>query len=228
MRKTSILLKKHLLFFTLLCSLGLGAQDLYYLHQGQTWTYQWYNAKNEASFKTYEEVLNISNDSSLLNYTIINAFKDTVYQAAYLVQRTEDGSMYNPMTRLLTPDMLSSLYGLDVHLSHQNYLLPFDLKENLALPTFYTHLEAYNQETKILDINLALEEVRIADQEDLNTELGEFACFVMSYELWITQMTRKRFRFRDWINAEVGVIRREVFDRKGRYLGYCELIDLGA
>ena len=82
-----------------------------------------------------------------------------------------------------------------------------------------------SQGAKVLEIDLAIGPVHILDQEDLSTPAGGFPCVAMAYELWVTQLVRKRFRLRDWFAPTVGVIRREVFDRNGKFFGYCELVE---
>jgi hypothetical protein len=120
--------------------------------------------------------------------------------------------------------MLSSLEGLDIRTEEQGWILPRGMHPGDSIPQSYSSLSAYSGDAKILELNLAIGPVIILDQESLNTPAGGFPCVAMAYELWVTQVTRKRFRLRDWFAPGVGVIRREVFDRRGHFFGYCELL----
>lgn len=194
--------------------------------EGRQWTYQWYGANHKPTFRTFHRVLpqTATSDRKLLNITILNAFQDTVYQGEYAVQCTEAGLAQDLLAKL-TPDMLSSLAGFELRTQESGWLLPRGLHSGDSIPQAYSHITGYSQGAKVLDIDLAIGPVHILDQEDLATPAGGFPCVAMAYELWVTQLVRKRFRLRDWFAPSVGIIRREVFDRQGRFFGYCELVE---
>lgn len=191
--------------------------------EGKEWVYQWYGANNKPSFKSYAKVVSSNGDSSLVQLVIINAFENTVYQGDYYVQCTGTG-LHQDLIAKLTPDMLQSMDGLEIRTGKLGWILPHGLKAGDSIPQSYAHFSGFANNIKILDLDISIGPVNIFDREDLTTPAGGFPCMTMSYELWITQMTRKRFKLRDWISPGVGIIRREVFDRRGHYFGYCELI----
>ena len=194
-------------------------------NDGQEWVYQWYGTNNKPSFKSYVKVISSQKgDSSLIHLVIINAFEDTVYEGKYYVQCTSTGLQQDLLAKL-TPDMLQSMNGLDIKTDKLGWVLPHGLKAGDSIPQSYAHFSGYADDIKILDLDISIGPVAIFDREDLTTPAGGFPCMTMSYELWVTQMTRKRFKLRDWLSPGVGIIRREVFDRRGRYFGYCELIE---
>lgn len=159
----------------------------------------------------------------MVELTIVNSFQDTVYQGQYEVQCTTDGLQQDLLSKL-TPDMLQSLTGLDLRTDESGWLLPTGLQPGDSIPQSYSHISGYSGDSKIIDLDLAIGPVLILDQEDLSTPAGGFGCVAMAYELWVTQVVRKRFRLRDWFSPGVGIVRREVFDRRGRFFGYCELL----
>ena len=191
---------------------------------GQEWIHQWYGTNEKPSYTSYSKVVGpIQGDSSQIGVLIINAYSDTVYQGNYFVHCTETG-LYQDLLSKLTPDMLQSLNGLDVKTGKHGWILPHGLKAGDAIPQSYSHIAGFAGDHRIIDLDISIGPVNIHDREDLTTPAGGFPCVTMSYELWVTQMTRKRFRLRDWFSPGVGIIRREVFDRKGQFYGYCELV----
>lgn len=194
---------------------------------GRQWTYQWYGANKKPSFRTFHRVLPHTNDIDYnqLEITILNEFQDTIYQGQYAVRCSAKGLTQDLLAKL-TPDMLSSLAGFELRTEENGWLLPNGLHSGDSIPQAYSHIAGYSQGTKVLDIDLAIGPVYILDQEDLTTPAGGFPCVAMAYELWVTQMVRKRFRLRDWFAPTVGVIRREIFDRRGQFFGYCELVEM--
>ncbi len=122
--------------------------------------------------------------------------------------------------------MLESLTGLDMRTEESGWLLPTGISPGDSIPQSYSHVSGYSGDSKIIDLDLAIGPVLILDQEDLATPAGGFGCVAMAYELWVTQLVRKRFRLRDWFAPGVGIVRREVFDRRGKIFGYCELLSI--
>ena len=122
--------------------------------------------------------------------------------------------------------MLSSLSGLDIRTEEEGWRLPHGMRPGDAIPQSFAHLEGYDGRTKVVELDLAIGPVQILEQEDLSTPAGGFPCVAMAYELWVTTVIRKSFRLRDWFAPGVGIIRREVFDKRGRFFGYCELVEV--
>lgn len=189
------------------------------------WVYQWYDNAEKTTYQSFHTVTQAEGDDvSTIKIVILNEFQDTVYQGGYQVRCTAEG-LYQDLLAKLTPDMLSSLEGLEIRTEEQGWVLPHGMTPGDSIPQSFSKLSAYADQAKILELNLAIGPVQILEQESLTTPAGGFPCVAMAYELWVTQVTRKRFRLRDWFAPGIGVIRREVFDRRGHFFGYCELIE---
>ena len=194
---------------------------------GRQWVYQWYGANQKPSYQTWHRVppQTTTGSKRMVEMLILNSFQDTVYRGKYEVVCTAEGLQQDLLSKL-TPDMLESLSGLDLRTEESGWLLPLGLEPGDSIPQSYSHISGYNGEAKIIDLDLAIGPVIILAQEDLSTPAGGFGCVAMTYELWVTQLIRKRFRLRDWFSPGIGIIRREVFDRRGRFFGYCELLSV--
>jgi len=192
---------------------------------GDQWLYQWYDSSEKPNFSSYAKVIHTTDATpSQIEVTIINAYADTVYNGNYFVKCTDIG-LYQDLLAKLTPDMLQSLNGLEVKTGDHGWIIPHGLKAGDRIPQAYSHISGYDGSAKIIDLDIAIGPVEIHDREDLTTPAGGFPCVTMSYELWVTQMIRKRFRLRDWFAPGVGIIRREVFNQKGQFYGFCELVE---
>lgn len=206
-----------------------NCDELLDLQVGTQWTYQWYDTKDKPTFRTQRLVLSreMSADSSAVEsrvaMSIQDALGDTTFQKAYRVTCTAAG-LYEDILAKLTPEMLSAFHQLELQTEERGWLLPRRLAPDSVIPPFYSRIQALNNGVQLAEVDLALGPVRVLAQEDLTTPAGGFPCVALAYELWITTTVRKRFLFRDWYSPRVGVIRREVFGRNGRYFGYCELM----
>jgi len=214
----------------ILLATGLAAQDdcraVVNYRPGSAWTYQWYGANEKVTYQTIHRVVDYDagDQRSNLELLILNAFQDTVYRGQYAVRCKPEG-LYQDLLAKLTPDMLSSLEGLALRAEDQGWLLPRGAHPGDTIPQSYSRITGYDQNVLVLELSLAVGPVVILAQEDLSTPAGGFSCVAMTYELLITQIVQKSFRLRDWFSPGVGVIRREVFDRRGNFFGYCELIN---
>jgi hypothetical protein len=193
---------------------------------GSTWVYQWFSADKKPAYTTLHRVLDQQpapnrRDVQLL---VVDAYQDTVHQSSYQV-RCDSTGVYQDLLAKLTPDMLRTLSGVSLRSTGKGWQLPIGMQPGDSIPQAFDHIEGFNQTSKILEFDLAIGSVRILAQEDLATPAGGFPCVALAYELWITQVVRKQFRMRDWYAPGIGIIRREVFDRRGKFFGYCELVD---
>lgn len=192
---------------------------------GRQWVYQWYGANQKPSFQTFRTVAQSSQEgqSATIALKVVDVFTDTLFTGSYQVSCTEAG-LYQDLLSKLTPDMLSSLQGLRLASQEDGWRLPHGMHPGDEIPQSYAHLTGFDGNTQVIELDLSIGPVGILEQEDLSTPAGGFPCVAMAYELWVTTVIRKRFRLRDWFSPGIGVIRREVFDRKGRFYGYCELV----
>ncbi len=190
---------------------------------GTEWVYQWYGADEKATFQSHRLVLPDGVDEMAVQLEIVDALGDTIYQGQYHT-RCEEHGLYEGLIGKLTPDMLSSLNNLDLDTQEDGWLIPHGLAPGDTIAQSYSRISASQDGQELLELDLAIGPVNVLSQEDLTTPAGGFPCVVMAYELWVTSIVRKRFRLRDWWSPGIGVIRREVFDRHGRFFGYCELV----
>jgi hypothetical protein len=192
-----------------------------------TWVYQWYDQQQQPTYRLWRQVKRIDSLAAgaevRIELGVLNDLQDTVYAGNYVVRCDSLGLNFDILARL-TPSMLASLNGLELFSEGQGWQLPPQLIPGDTIPATYARIIGRQDGTEVFQLDLGVGEVRVLAQEDLDTPAGPFSCVAMAYELRITTMVRKRFRLRDWWSPGVGIIRRELFDRFGRFYGYCELI----
>lgn len=192
---------------------------------GSTWVYRWYNADKKNAYTTTHRVLHPppASDHREVQLVVVDAFQDTVHRSSYQI-RCDATGVYQDLLAKLTPDMLRTLTGVSLRSTGKGWQLPIGMQPGDSIPQAFDHIEGFDQATKILEFDLAIGPVHILAREDLATPAGGFPCMTLAYELWVTQVVRKQFQMRDWYAPGVGVVRREVFDRRGKFFGYCELV----
>ncbi|MEZ4987041.1 MAG: hypothetical protein R2795_18710 [Saprospiraceae bacterium] len=193
-----------------------------FLAKGRVWHYQWYDANGRPTYQGIHTVAQTTQTEVQIELKIIDAYQDTVYKGQYS-HTCINNRWYQHLAAKFTPEMLVPFAGLKLRSEESGWLLPIDKMPGDSIPQAFAHIEGYSQNSKIIDLDLAIGGIQLIAQETLQTPAGGYACMAMAYELWITQTIRKKFRLRDWFSQEVGIIRREVFDRSGKYFGYCEL-----
>lgn len=194
---------------------------------GERWDYQWYNAEREATYLTNREVTAIDTTAEGVLVSVrmeaIDELRDTVFIGTYQVRCGEDFLTFDLLSRL-TPSMLSSLAALELSTQGAGWRLPLRLLPGDTIPPTYARVVGARDGTQVLQLDLGIGATQVLANEDLVTPAGAFPCVALAYELRVTTLVRKRFRLRDWWSPGTGVIRRELFDRYGRFYGYCELV----
>ena len=67
---------------------------------------------------------------------------------------------------------------------------------------------------------------KVEAEEEISTKAGTFKCFKISYDILTDAMIDIKGSAIEWIAKDVGAVRTESYNKKGKLTGYSELVKL--
>ena len=74
-----------------------------------------------------------------------------------------------------------------------------------------------------IKMNIEITDRKIEKREDLTTPAGSFDCIVLSQAISTKMMIRIKATSKEWYSENVGMVRTESYNKKGKLIGYSEL-----
>ncbi len=216
----------------LLSSAGLlGQEDCanwFPLKSGTELIHAWYDADGKVTDYSKRKVREVTSRGEegtlvLVDLSAWTTNSDTLFRNSYLHQ-CKDGQLLSGLLSRLTPSMLRSIAHLDLKVSGNALILPESLDSLAQLPPSHATLIASENGQQLLNLDMDFKNVKVIDKEVLVTPAGSFDCTLISYEMVISNLARKQFQIREWYAPKVGMVRREIFDRRNQFDSYQELV----
>jgi len=204
--------------------------------EGDEWVIENYNAKGKAQGKQVSLVKSVTQEG---NKTII-VVQGTYYDkkgdemmSSEIPMECIDGKVYVDMNRFV-PTENREMEGMSINVEGDNLSYPssFSVGDNLEEATFTIKMESDNPvlaKTMGGGNTMTIHNRKVEKQESISTPAGTFECYKISYDMKSEMNVmgfKKTFEFSgiDWISEDVGMVRSESYNKKGKLENYSELI----
>lgn len=139
----------------------------------------------------------------------------------------EDGVFRFDLRDFLDPNTLAAYEEMGIEITADNLIYPAAMSENDILPDGELTMVVRSGNTTIVTIGITISNRTLEGIEDVTTDAGTFTCYKISYDI----STKAGFITTsgsaiEWIAPEVGLVRNETFNRRGRLNGYSVLTSL--
>lgn len=139
----------------------------------------------------------------------------------------EDGVFRFDLRDYLDPNTLASYEEMGIEITADNLIYPAAMSDVDILPDGELNMVVKSGNTTIITIGLTISNRTFEGIEDITTDAGTFTCYKISYDVstkagFITTSSSAI----EWIAPEVGLVRNETFNRRGRLNGYSVLTGL--
>lgn len=162
---------------------------------------------------TSETVIVAENENTLTFCNFIKSNGQTIVSNSVMVYHDDTIMMpYNPNSRfgaaefshgrvLYIPYLLKPQVGYKYQDINENYLL---------------YSSSYKSQ-----FNISLRERKILEEVSLKTPAGVFDCYIMTYK------NAENAEIKEWVSDRVGVVKNEIYNKKGQLTSKTELISIG-
>ena len=183
-----------------------------------------FDQKGKLTGSTVQEVVRkeVSGNSGV--WTIKNVIKDNKGETlmdSEMSFECRDGVFYYDMNNYLKGESMAALESMEFRIEGDNLEFPPGMKEGDVLKDgqirlMVDQMPAMNTTTTIM--NRKVEAI-----EEITTAAGTFQCFKISYDIETKMLMTFRASAVEWIAEDVGLVRSESYNKKGKLTGYSEL-----
>ena len=119
---------------------------------------------------------------------------------------------------LLAPGILEQYEDMEVDISGTNLILPNSLSSGQTLPDSNMLMNV-----KMTPINMKMTvnitNRKVEGMEEITTPAGTFECYVLSYDQESKMGIKVRGSAKQWLAKDVGMVKQETYNKKGKIIG---------
>ncbi len=124
---------------------------------------------------------------------------------------------------MITPEMQASFENMEVTMSGDNFQLPSNLKVGMELPNIEVEIAAAMNGFNVMTMRVSQTNRKVEAKETITTDAGTFECFKLSYDSNLKTIMTMKQHVITWYNEEVGLVKQELYNKKGKLQSRQEL-----
>lgn len=232
--KNKLLIMKTILLSIALTGIFLvsKAQECVYycpVKEGTVTETKRYDAKDKLQSTDKQTILSKQTSGSDVSFTIKSESydnKNVLQSNKNLTFQCKNGVFSFDMQNFLDPATMSAYKDMQCDITAKNLDMPSVLTAGLALPEGNVQMKVSSQGMTLMNMTINITNRKVEAIEKITTPAGTFDCFKISYDIETKMMMKIQSKGIDWIAKEVGVVRSETYDGKGKLQGYSVLSSL--
>lgn len=182
-----------------------------------------YNAKDKIQSTDKQTILSKKVTGSDVAITVNSESyddKDKLVGSRDLTFECKNGVFFFDMKNLIDPATMSAYKDMQVSFTATNLDMSSTLAVGKTLSPGSVQMSVSNQGMNLLNMTVDITNRKVEASEKITTPAGTFDCFKISYDVETKMMFKVQTKGIDWIAKEVGVVRSETYDSKGKLMGY--------
>ena len=195
-------------------------------NKGATWEITNYNAKGKVQGTVSYELLDKVVSGNDVTFKIKSIAKDKKGKDIYTNEFEavcKDGKFDFGMAFKMDGNQLQAYEDMDVQVDASKFEIPdMDAPAGTTLDdaTLGIKVDAGIMAVKI---NIEITNRKVEKREELATSAGTFDCIVLSQTIYTKMMMKITASSKEWYAENVGMVRSESYNKKGKLMGYSEL-----
>ena len=188
-----------------------------------------YDKKGKLESTYTQKIEEKEGDGDNLNITILQKIYDDkgefVHEGRFGM-RCEDGNFYVDMRSFLDEEAMKAYEGMEMQVESKDMAIPANLSVGESLPDANITIGISNQGIKLMTMTVDITERKVEAQEDVTTPAGTFNCYKMSYHISTKMGIRISGNATEWLARDVGIVKSENYNKKGKLQSYTLLTGL--
>lgn len=196
---------------------------------GKKWTYQNYDAKDKSTGRHEISVHSFFETSG----GFIARLKSTIYDKkgkelfnSELEYKCEDGIMYVDMNRFVSTEQLQAFGAYEMQMESENLEIPNQLEPGMELGDGSITITASNSPIS-MTMNVTISNRKVEAEEEIEVPAGTYNAFKFTSDtgtrIKMGMSIERNYKSVQWYAEDVGMIRSESYDDRGRLQGYSVL-----
>jgi hypothetical protein len=137
----------------------------------------------------------------------------------------ENGIFYIDMKKFLDQQTMESFKDMEVAMESENMEFPSSLQPGQTLKDARITVSASSGGMKLFSMNVWITNRKVEAIEDITTPAGTFSCYKISSDVETKMMMKISVKSVEWYARNVGTVRSESYNDKGKLTGYTLLTD---
>ena len=183
-----------------------------------------FDQKGKLTGSTRQEILSKEVSGNSTVWTIKNTIRDKKGEELMDSEMSfefRDGVFYFDMNNYLKGESMEALESMDFRIEGDNLEFPPGMKEGDVLKDGQIRLVV--EQMPAMSSTTTIMNRKVDAIEEVTTGAGTFECYKISYDIETKMMMTFRASAVEWIAEDVGVVRSETFNKKGKLTGYTVL-----
>lgn len=224
---------KKVITFTLVClfflsAAKLGAQDCTYYFpqkQGTEIEMKSYNDKDKVTSTSKSKVLEVAGSSIKVANEVLDDKGKSIAKSEYTVS-CKNGEFVMDMSGYLKGVNMDAYKDMEVKVETEDMHMPASLKAGDVLDDGEMTVKVTNQGFPIVTMKVKVYNRKVEKMESITTPAGTFECAKITYDIDSKVVFAMSLKGVEWISKNVGMVRSESYNSKGKLQGYTLLTGL--
>lgn len=146
--------------------------------------------------------------------------KDPVVRKSEVVFYCKDGKFYIDMEQYLKDMNMEAYESMDISMESQDMELPANPKAGDVLEDGNLTVVVRNNNVKLVTMTIDIVNRVVESIEEVTTPAGTFECFKLNYDVKSKiGFIKQNYKNSVWYAKEVGAVKSEIYDKKGKLNG---------
>ena len=202
---------------------------LYPVKEGTIIEYKDFDAKDKLTGSSIQTISKVVEDGS--NLTVGIDFQGFDKKGENLLNgnfevRCIDGTFYMDMKNMLDAAALSAYKEMEVEVNSNDLAYPSNMSAGTKLPDADITVGISSGGVKMFTMTVYITNRLVDAIESVTTPAGTFECFKTSFDMETKMMIKIQAKATQWIAEDVGMVRTENYNKKGKLQGYTILSEI--
>jgi len=229
MKKLTVLLFAGLL---LSATVNLFSQECVFyspVEKGTVLTHSSYDKKDKLTGTSTQTVLDNYIENGEQTVKLRNEYQGVDTDSVFMTElemKCKDGRYYVDMESFIGESMLAPYSEMETTFEVENMTIPAKLKAGDVLDNGRVGVTISNNDMKIMTISVNISNRKVEAIEEVTTPAGIFECYKISYDMSTKMLITIKASTVEWYAKNIGVVRSESHNKKGKLTGYTVLTGL--
>jgi DUF3108-like len=198
--------------------------------KGATWEITNYSAKGKATGKIAYQLIDKVENGNNVTFKIKTVTYDKKGEEIYtniFEAKCIDGKFDFDMAFKMDGGALQAYENMDVQVDASKFEIPsFDASAGTKLDDGSLEIKVGSGGMSMFKMTILVTDRIVEAIEEISTPAGSFNCIVLSQKVSTKMMIKVQSASKEWYAEDVGLVRSESYNKKGKLMGYSELTKL--
>lgn len=199
------------------------------VEKGTVLTYSNFDKKDILTGTTTQTVIDNYIEEGTQVIKLRNEYQGVDMDSAFVREfemKCKDGKYYVDMESYIGESTLTPYSNMETTIEVDNMTIPANLKAGEMLDNGGVTATISNNDMKIMTISILISNRKVEAKEEITTQAGTFECYKISYDISTKMLITIKASNVEWYAKNVGVVRSESYNKKGKLTGYTLLTGL--